>query len=87
MAGFNTEQRRLTHRGRSFLFVSYEAQDGDAARPAMPETWYLVSSGNRWPAIPVTPEQPVTELDERLAAWLESAVFAPVPAPVAGPPA
>lgn len=82
--GFNNEQRRLTHRGRSFLFVSYEAEDADAKRPARPETWWLVSSGNRWPAIPVTREQPAPELDAQLVEWLESFVFAPVPA---GPPA
>ncbi len=78
MAGFSNEQRRLTHRGKVFHFVSYDAQDAVPSRdqPAMPPTWYLLSSGNRWPAIPIQPDQPEAELDARLTEWLEVRVFA-----------
>lgn len=77
MGGFRNEQHRITHRKRVFLFISYEAHDANAARhqPAMPNTWYLVSSGNRWPAIPHTAEQPAEELEAQLTAWLEDHVF------------
>lgn len=78
MAVFRHEQRRLTHRGRDFHFVSYEAHRPNPARHelAMPDTWYLVSSGNRWPAIPYVLAQPMAELDAALVAWLEAVVFA-----------
>lgn len=81
MTKYKNEQRRLAHRGRSFHFISYDAQDADPKRKqlAMPATWYLESSGNRWPSIPHTPEQPDVELDAQLAAWLEAVVFAPAP--------
>ena len=77
MASFQHEQRRVTHRGRNFHFVSYEANPGNPARqqPAMPETWYLVSSNNRWPAIPRVLQQPESELVAALVAWLEQVVF------------
>ncbi len=77
MGGFKNQLRRLSHRDRVFLFISYEAHDANTARhqPAMPDTWYLVSSGNRWPAIPHVAEQPAEELDALLTAWLEDRVF------------
>jgi hypothetical protein len=80
MGGFRHEQRRLEHRGRIFHFVSYEAQEANVTRGqvARPESWYLVSSGNRWPAIPLVAEQPEGELHTLLVEWLESQVFAPV---------
>ena len=80
MGGFKNEQRRLTHRGKVFHFVSYEAQDGNAAKnlPAMPATWYLLSAGHRWPAIPLQEGHPEAETDAALAEWLESQVFTPL---------
>ena len=77
MGGFKNEQRRLTHRGRTFHFVSYEAQPGNVAKnvPAMPATWYLLSYGNRWPAIPLQEGHGEAELDALLSEWLESHVF------------
>ena len=82
MGGFKNEQRRLTHRGRAFHFVSYEAHPANPARKldAMPDTWYLLAAGNRWPAIPCVLAQPLGELDEALVAWLERVVFAARPA-------
>ncbi len=78
MAGFRHEQRQVTLRGKVFNFVSYEAHDAMPSRkvPAMPATWYLVSANNRWPAIPLLPEQAPAEVDALLAAWLEQHVFA-----------
>lgn len=75
--GFKNEQRRLDHRGRVFHFISYEAREANAAKnlPALPASWYLVSSGNRWPAIPLVPAQPLADLDASLAAWLDTAVL------------
>ena len=82
MGAFRNEQRRLSHRGRDFHFVSYEARPANLARKedAMPDTWYLVSTNNRWPAIPLLPDQPEPELIAALVLWLETSVFAdPLP--------
>ena len=78
MGAFRNEQRRLTHRGRDFHFISYEAQAANPARKQqeMPDTWYLVSSNNRWPAIPLIEGQPEPELIAALALWLDTSVFA-----------
>ena len=88
MGKYKNEQRRLAHRGRRFHFISYDAQPADAKKKllAMPATWYLESSGNRWPAIPHIPEQPEAELEALLAAWLEAYGFAPAPPPAPPPP-
>lgn len=77
MATFRHEQHRITHRGRAFHFVSYEATTANPAKKIeeLPDTWFLVSSGNRWPAIPHVPGQPAAELDTLLIAWLENVVF------------
>ena len=77
MATFRHEQHRVTHRGRAFHFVSYEATEANPARKVeeRPDTWFLVSSGNRWPAIPLVPGQAVAELEAHLVAWLEATVF------------
>lgn len=81
MSKYKNDQRRLVHRGRRFHFISYDAQDADIKKKldALPATWYLESSGNRWPAIPQVLEQPEAELEAQLAAWLEAVVFAPAP--------
>ena len=88
MASMKHEQCRLTHRGRTFHFVSYEAEDAnpDKKLPGRPPTWYLVSSNNRWPAIPYLPEQTAAEVEAQCVAWLEAVVFAAAPpAPAAAP--
>ena len=84
MATFRHEQHRVTHRGRAFHFVSYEATEAHAGKKieARPDTWFLVSSGNRWPAIPHVPGVALPDLEAQLVAWLEATVFAPVPAPM-----
>jgi hypothetical protein len=87
MDEYRHEQRRLAHRGLRFHFISYDAQLADEKRkqPAMPATWYLESSGNRWPAIPQVVPQPEAELETQLLLWLEDHVFAPSPALVTAP--
>lgn len=87
MGKYKNEQRRLAHRGRRFHFISYDAEDADPKkkRLAMPATWYLESSGNRWPAIPQTPDQPEAELESQLARWLEAHVFSESPALLSEP--
>jgi hypothetical protein len=78
MAAFRNEHRRFTYRGRPFHFVSYEAQSANPRKnqPAMPATWYLLSSGNRWPAIPLEVGRTDEELDAQLSKWLDTEVFA-----------
>jgi hypothetical protein len=75
---YKVEQRRIAHRGRNFLFVSYEGQPGNTARnePPTDAAWFLVSSGHRWEAMPQLPDQEPDELDRLLTEWLESHVFA-----------
>ncbi len=78
MASFKNEQRRLTLHGRSFHFISYEAQDANPNKKieAIVASWYLVSSTSRWPAIPLEPGTPDEELDARLMGWLAERVTA-----------
>jgi hypothetical protein len=75
---YRVEQRRITHRGRTFHFVSYEGQPGNEARnqPATVAAWFLVSGGYRREVMPQQPDQDVEELDRMLAEWLETHVFA-----------
>jgi hypothetical protein len=75
---YRVEQRTITHRGRNFHFVSYEGQPANAARnvPATDAAWFLVSGGYRREVMPQQLDQDVEELDQMLAEWLESHVFA-----------
>lgn len=74
---YRVEQRRLTHRGRDFHFVSYDAQNADPARglPAKGPTWYLMNEGARWAAVPHDPDQDPEALDRQLVRWLDEHVF------------
>ena len=78
MSKAKIEQRRLTHRGREFHFVSYEAQPGNVNRsiPATGPCWFLMSAGKRWNVMPHDPGQPEAQLDNQLTAWLEKHIFA-----------
>jgi hypothetical protein len=73
-----TEQHRLTHRGRHFHFVSYEAERSGAADvlPAPGPAWYLMSCGKRWHVMPWEPDQEPERLDHQFAEWLDTHVFA-----------
>ncbi len=74
---YRVEQRRITYRGRSFHFVSYEGQPANAARnePATEAAWFLVSGGYRREVMSQQLDQDVEELDRMLAEWLETHVF------------
>lgn len=71
------EQRRLSHRGREFHFVSYDAQLANERRgvPAIPPMWYLMNEGKRRPVLPHTPGQELVELDGALLRWVDQEVF------------
>ena len=77
MSRHTVQQHRLTHRGREFHFVAYEAQPGNPARgeEGMPPTWFLMSSGKRWNVMPIISDQPEAERDKKLALWLDRNVF------------
>lgn len=77
MSKVKTEQRRVTCRGRSFHFVSYEAEPGNPAKskPAIMAAWFLMSAGKRWFVLPHDPSQDPLELDQQLTQWLEQSVF------------
>lgn len=78
MATYQPRQRYVWHRGREFHFVSYEGTRADPRRNlvATPPTWFLLSAGKRWAALPQLPDQGDQELDAELIAWLEANVFA-----------
>lgn len=77
MSKIKTEQRRVTLRGRSFHFVSYEAEPANPARdkPGVIAAWFLMSAGKRWFALPHALGQDPLELDQQLTRWLEESVF------------
>lgn len=86
MAGYKIEQRRLTHRGRQFHFVSYEGTPGNPARqiPPTEPTWYLMSGGKRWMVMPHHPGQEPLQLDNLFTEWLDANVFSEVERPATG---
>ena len=77
MSSHKVEQRRISHRGREFHFVSYEAQVANERRgqPAIPAMWYLMNEGKRRPVLPHVPGQEPIELDGALLRWVGEQVF------------
>jgi len=77
MSSYKVEQHRLSHRGRSFHFVSYEGAPANPAKalPATEPTWFMMSAGKRWVVMPHHVGQEPAELDRLFAAWLDSNVF------------
>lgn len=77
MSSHKVEQRRLSHRGREFHFVSYDAQVANERRgqPAIPAMWYLMNEGKRRPVLPHVPGQELMELDVALLQWVDEQVF------------
>ena len=71
------EQRRLSHRGRHFHFVSYEGQPANAAKleVATGRAWFLMSGGKRWSVMPEEPGLAEVELNRLLTGWLDGHVF------------
>ncbi len=78
MSSYKTTQHRVTHRGRTFHFVSYDASTANqrTGEVAMPATWFLMCSGKRWPVIPQLPDQDPEALVGALTRWLDQNVFA-----------
>jgi hypothetical protein len=81
VSSYKIEQRRLSHRGREFHFVSYEAQAANERRgePAVPPMWYLMNEGKRRPVLPQVPGQSEIELDGALLQWVDEQVYGLVP--------
>jgi broad specificity phosphatase PhoE len=78
MPAYKNLQRVVVHRGREFHFMTYDGIRADKRRDreATPPTWFLISSGKRWPVFPEVPGESDAEVDRRLVAWLEQNVFA-----------
>jgi hypothetical protein len=78
MSGYKVEQQRLSHRGRSFHFVSYEGTPANLTKqvPATEPTWFLMSGGKRWAVMPQREGQDPADRDRLFAAWLDANVFA-----------
>jgi hypothetical protein len=77
VSSHKVEQRRLSHRGREFHFVSYDAQIANERRgqAAIPAMWYLMIEGKRRPVLPHVPGQELMELDGALLQWVDEQVF------------
>ena len=77
LSSYKVEQRRLTHRGREFHFVSYEPQVANERRgePAVPAMWYLMIEGRRHRVMPHIKGQDLDELDQQLLAWIDAEIF------------
>jgi hypothetical protein len=77
MSTYKTTQRRLTHHGREFHFVSCEGQRANPARghAEVAPTWCLMSAGKRWTVMPEIVGQEEAELDRQLLAWLDENIL------------
>lgn len=82
VSAYKTQQHRLEHRGRTFHFVSYEAQIANAKhqQAAMPPTWYVMLGGKRWVVAEQVGATDAAELDRQFGAWLDANVFSAEPA-------
>ena len=81
MSSYKTDQHHVTHRGRKFHFVSYEAHGPNArtGEGAMPASWFLMRAGKRWPAIEQTADQNRDAVLAALTLWLDEHVFGASP--------
>jgi hypothetical protein len=77
MSGYKTVQHHLSHRGRSFHFVSYEGQPANprTGASATPATWCLMCAGKRWPAIEQGSDEEEGAITAALTDWLDHHVF------------
>ena len=77
MSAYKTQQHRFEHRGRTFHFVSYEAQVANEKhqQAAMPPTWYVMLGGKRWVVTEQVGAPDAAELDRIFGAWLDEHVF------------
>jgi hypothetical protein len=78
MAKLSVEQRRITHRGRTFHFVSYEGQPANPKRQqeATGPAWFLMLAGKRWEVMPHIQDQDEDELTRLFTEWLDEHAFA-----------
>lgn len=78
MSSYKTDQHRFVHRGKTFHFVSYEAQVANqrTGQAAVPATWFLMASGKRWPALAQIPNQDPEVVIRALTRWLDQNIFA-----------
>lgn len=79
MAQNKVEQQHVSHGGRDFHFVSYEAQPANEKRKeaAVPPMWYLMGPARRWPVMPHSPGQAENEVVRGLVAWLKEQGLVP----------
>lgn len=82
MSSYKTDQHHVSHRGRKFHFVSYEAHGPNArtGEAAMPACWFLMRAGKRFPAMEQTAEQDPEAVVAALTRWLDQNVFGASPA-------
>ena len=77
MSSYKTDQHRLVHRGRTFHFVSYDAQPANprTGEAAMAPMWCLMCAGKRLPALAHEPDQDQESVIAALTRWLEKNVL------------
>ena len=82
MSSYKTQQHHIVRQGRSFHFVSYEAQPADPKRqqPETPASWYVMLGGKRWIVMPEVGGNSAEELDRMFGEWLAARVFNGAPA-------
>ncbi len=74
MSAYKTQQRRLTHRGREFHFVTCEGQRANPAKglEEVGPMWALMAAGKRWDVMAELGDEPEAETDRRLLEWLRA---------------
>jgi hypothetical protein len=78
MSSYKTAQHRVLHHGRTFHFVSYEAQPANprTGAAAFPATWFLMCAGKRWPTIEQAQDEDPDTVVAALTKWLDRNIFA-----------
>lgn len=79
MSTYKVEQQHVTHAGRDFHFVSYDAQPANERKgeTAVPPMWYLMGPARRWPVMPHTHGQAEGDLQRALVGWLKEQGLVP----------
>jgi hypothetical protein len=76
LSAYRVEQRRVSHRGREWHFVSYEGIVEKKTGVEHPPMWYLMASGKRWEVMEQVRGQDAVELDRMFVKWLDRTIFA-----------
>lgn len=71
IGSYRVEQRHVVYHRRNFHFVSYETAPGMIG--ASP-TWFLMSAGTRWEAVPELIGEEPESTDRRLVEWLKRTI-------------